>query len=151
MRQELDAGLEARAKEIECCLEGNQCPLCSKSLLHDRHTIEDCLKKYVRELTDTDSQAFPQTEVTWKIYEGDIEVTQTWNKPSSGLRQCGACDQRRPLHYPKECLPVYPARHPCLFCGKEKPDHVPEDCPTKGDLSQAKDVRELFQQRIRFQ
>ena len=89
--------------------------------------------------------------MTWKIHQGDIEVTQTWHKPSLGLRQCGVCDQRRPLHYPKECLPVYPAHHPCLFCGKEKPDHVPEDCPAKGNLSQAKDVQELFQQRIRFQ
>ena len=39
MRQELVARLEAQAKEIECCLEGNQCPLCSKSLLHNWHTI----------------------------------------------------------------------------------------------------------------
>ena len=133
MRQELVFGLEARAKEIECCLEGNQCPLCSKSLLHDWHTIEDCLKKYARELANTDVQAFPQTEVTWKIYEGDIEVTQTWHKLSSGLRQCGVCDQRRPLHYPRECLTMYPNHHPCLFCGKEQPDHVLEDCPIKGD------------------
>ena len=96
-RQELVARLETRAKQMECCLEGNQCPLCSTSLLHNRHTIEDCLKDYVRQLTDTDQQAFPRNEVTWKIYEGDIEVTRVWNKPSLGLRKCELCDQRRPL------------------------------------------------------
>ena len=122
---------------MECCLEGNQCPLCSKSLLHDRHTMEDCLKDYVRQLMDTEQQAFPQNEVTWKIYEGDIEITWVWNKPSSGLQRC-RCDRRRPLHYPKECLTISPVCHPCLFCGKEEPDHIPEDCPMKGDLSQAK-------------
>ena len=100
---------------------------------------------------DTDQQAFPQNEVTWKIYEGDIEVTRVWNKPSSGLQKCGLCNGRRPLHYPKECLTVSPVRHPCLFCWKEEPDHIPENCPTEGDLSQAKDVTELFHQRIQFQ
>ena len=150
-RQELIIRLETRAKEIECCLEGNQCPLCSRSLLHDKHTIEDCLQKYARELTDTDTQAIPQTEVTWKIYEGDIEVTHVWNKPSSGLWKCGLCNQRRPLHYPKECLTKSPVHHPCLFCGKEKPDHVPENCPTKDDLSQAENITELFCQCIQFQ
>ena len=60
---------------MECCLEGNQCPLCSKSLLHNRHTREDCLKDYVRQLVDTEQQAFPRNEMTWKIYEGDIEIT----------------------------------------------------------------------------
>ena len=151
MRQELVAGLEARAKQMECCLEGNQCPLCSTSLLHNRHTIEDCLKDYAQQLMDMDQQAFPRNEVTWKIYEGDIEVTLVWNKPSSGLQKCGLCNRRRPLHYPKECLTISPVHHPCLFCGKEEPDHIPENCPTEGDLSQAKDVTELFHQRIKFQ
>ena len=89
--------------------------------------------------------------MTWKIYEGDIEVTWVWNKPSSGLRRCGLCDRRRPLHYPKECLTMSPVCHPCLFCGKEEQDHIREDCPMKGDLSQAKDVTELFHQCIQFQ
>ena len=40
---------------------------------------------------DPEWQAFSKTEVTWKIYEGDIEVTQNWEHPASGLRQCGFC------------------------------------------------------------
>ena len=151
IRQELVTGLETLAKQMECCLEVNQCPLCSTSLLHNRHTIEDCLKDYVWQLADMDQQAFPWNEVTWKIHKGDIEVTPVWDKPSSGLRKCRLCDKRRPLHYPKECLTISPVCHPCLFCGKEEPDHIPENCPTKGDLSQAKDVTELFHQRIQFQ
>ena len=88
--------------------------------------------------------------MTWKIYEGDIEITQVWNKPSLGLRRC-RCDRRRPLHYPKECLTMPPVCHPCLFCRREEPDYIPEDCPTKDDLSKAKDVTELFHQHIQFQ
>ena len=124
-RQDLLQGLEERAKQIEFRLEGNQCPLCSKSLLHDRHTIEDCLEDYSRELEDPEVQAVPKVEAKWKIYGGDIEITRVWNKPSSGLRECGFCKQRQPLHYPKECLREGPPCHPCLFCGKEGPDHVP--------------------------
>ena len=52
--------------------------------------------------------------------------------------------QKNASPYPLSC-------HPCLFCGKEEPDHIPENCPTKGDLSQAKDVTELFHQCIQFQ
>ena len=150
-RQEVVAGLEARAKQMECRLEGNKCPLCLASLLHNRHTIEDCLKDYSRQLADAEQQAFPRNEVTWKIYEGDIEITQTRKKATSGLQKCRLCDKRRPLHYPKECLTIAPVRHPCLFCGEEGPDHIPENCPKKDDESQVKDVNELFQQRIRFQ
>ena len=93
-RQELTEGLEAWAKQIGFCLDGNKCLLCSSSLLHNRHTMEDCLEDYSRELTDGELQAVPRNEVTWKIYEGDIEVTQTWSKPASGLKQCGVCNQK---------------------------------------------------------
>ena len=138
-------------KQIEACLEGNQCPLCLESLLHNLHTIENCLKDHSRQLTDENQQAFPRNEVAWRIYEGDIEVTLTWNKPSSGLKKCEFCNQGRLLHYPKECLRDAPIRHPCLFCRKDSPDHVPEQCPVKGDESQARNTDELFHQRIQFQ
>ena len=107
------------------------------------------MEDYSREVEDPEVQAIPKIEATWKMYEGDIEITRVWNKPSSSLRECGFCKQRRPLHYPKECLREGPPCHPCLFCGKEGPDHVPEDCPD-GD-AEGKDVDALFQQRIRFQ
>ena len=138
-------------KQIEACLEGNQCPLCLERLLHNRHTIENCLKDHSRQLTDENQQAFPRNEVTWRIYEGDIKVTLTWNKPSSGLKKCEFCNQRRPLHYPKECLQDAPVHHPCLFCGKDSPDHVPEQCLAKGDECQARNTDELFHQCIWFQ
>ena len=150
-REELTAGLEVWAKQMEFCLEGNKCPLCLESLLHNWHTIENCLEDHSRQLTDENQQAFPRNEVTWRIYEGDIEVTMTWNKPSSGLKKCEFCNKRRPLHYPKECLQEAPICHPCLFCGMDRPDHVPEDCPTKDDESQARNTDELFHQCIWFQ
>ena len=96
-------------------------------------------------------QSVPQNEVGWKIHEGDIEVTQTWSKPASGLKECGFCNQRRPLHYPKECLKEAPIHHPCLFFGTEEPDHIPEKCPKNGKESEAKNVNELFYKCIRFQ
>ena len=150
-RQDLLQGLEERAKQIEFCLEGNQSPLCSKSLLHNRHTLENCLEDYSRVLEDTETQAIPEVQATWKIYEGDIEVTQIKNKPLSGLRECGFCKQKRPLHYPKECLREGPLCHPCLFCRKEGPDHIPEHCPDKDRETEDRDVNILFQQRIQFQ
>ena len=45
-RQKLTEGLEAWAKQIGFHLDGNKCPLCSSSLLHNRHTMEDCLEDY---------------------------------------------------------------------------------------------------------
>ena len=45
-REELTAELKVRVKQIEARLEGNQCPLCLESLLHNWHTIENCLKDY---------------------------------------------------------------------------------------------------------
>ena len=92
-RQELEEGLKVRAMQIEFCLNGNQCLICLASLKHNRHTVEDCLEDYSWELTDKELQVIPWTEVTWKIYEGDIEITQTWSHPSSGLRPCGFCQQ----------------------------------------------------------
>ena len=58
-RQDLIQGLEERAKQIEACLDGNTCPLCLKSLLHNRHTVETCLESHGRILTDSEVQAFP--------------------------------------------------------------------------------------------
>ena len=144
-RQDLLQGLEECTKQMEFCLEGNQCPLCSKSLLHDRHTIEHCLEDYSWKLVDPQVQAIPKTEATWKIYEGDIEITRVRNKPSSSLRECGFCKQRRPLHYPKECLTEGPPCHPCRYGGKEGPDHVPDKD------AEARGVNALFQQHVQFQ
>ena len=45
-RDELTTGLEAWAKQMEFCLQGNKCLLCSVSLLHNQHTIEDCLEDH---------------------------------------------------------------------------------------------------------
>ena len=149
--QDLQQGLDERAKQIECRLEGNQCPLCSKSLLHDRHTLEDCLEDYSRVLENAETQAIPRVQATWKIYVGDIEITRIKNKPSSGLRECSFCGQKRPLHYPKECLIEGPPRHPCLFCRKERPDHIPKRCPDKDGETEDRDVNVLFLQRIQFQ
>ena len=56
-------------------LEGNKCPLCLKSLLRNRHTVEECLEDYSQKLIDPLVQSVPQNEVAWEIYEEDIEVT----------------------------------------------------------------------------
>ena len=63
-REELTTGMEVRAKQIESHLEGNQCPLCLESLLHNRHTIENCLKDHSQQLMDENQQVFPRNEVT---------------------------------------------------------------------------------------
>ena len=65
MRQKLVARLETRAKQMECCSEGNQCPL-----LFDKFAT--LLKDYVRQLTDTDQQAFPRNEVTRRFTKGTL-------------------------------------------------------------------------------
>ena len=109
------------------------------------------MEDYSRVLEDTETQAIPEVQATWKIYEGDIEVTRIKNKLLSGLRECGFCKQKRPLHYPKECLREGPLHHPCLFCGKEGPDHIPEHCPDKDRETEDRDVNVLFQQHIQFQ
>ena len=151
MRQDLTHLLEERAKQIGFRFDGNKCLLCLKSLLHNRHTVEECLEDHSRKLIDPLVQSVPQNEVTWKIYEGDIEVTQTWSKLASGLKQCGFCDHKQLLHYPKECLKEGPTGHSCVFCGKEEPDHIPEDCCKKDKESEARDIDELFYQCIQFQ
>ena len=94
MRQDLIQGLEEWAKQIGAHLDGNTCPLCLKSLQHNRHTVETCLESHSWMLTDPEVQAFPWNEVSWKIYEGDIEVTQTWNKLASSLQECGFCQKK---------------------------------------------------------
>ena len=113
--------------------------------------MEECLEDHSWKLVNSLVKAVPRNEMTWKIYEGDIEVTQTWSKPASGLKQCGFCEYKWPLHYPKECLKEGPTCHPCVFCGEEKPDHIPEKCSKKGKESKARDVDELFHQCIQFQ
>ena len=102
MRQDLIQGLEERAKQIGFHLDWNQCPLCLKSLLHNWHMVEECLEDHSRTLINPLVQSVPKNEVTWKIYGGDIEITQTWSKLASGLKQCGFCKQKWLLHYPKE-------------------------------------------------
>ena len=117
--------------------------------------MDECLKDYGLDLTDTEAQAIPQTEVTWKIYEGDIEVTQNWKNPVSGLKACGFCNQKCPLHYPRECdrggLAKACVHHLCVFCRKEDPDHLPMDCKKKDDASYKGDPDTLFKQCTQFQ
>ena len=59
MRQDLIQGLEEQAKQMEFHLDRNQCPLCLKSLLHNMHTVEECLEDYCHKLTDPQVQAVP--------------------------------------------------------------------------------------------
>ena len=103
---------------------------------------------------DTETQAVLKTEVTWKIYEGNIEVTQNWKNPVLGLKASGFCKQKCPLHFPKECdrggLVKACVHHPCLFCGKEDPGHLPMDCQKKNNASYKGDPDALFQQCIQL-
>ena len=101
------------------------------------------------------TQAIPQTEVTWKIYEGDIEIIWNWKYPVSSLKACRFCKKEHLLQYPKECdrggLTKACIHHPCLFCGEEDPGHVPMDCEMKADESYEGNLVALFQQCIQFQ
>ena len=155
IKEELQVGLKVWREQIEHQLKGNTCPVCGQNLLFQWHTVDECLEDYVRNLMDTETQAVLKTEATWKIYEGNIKVTQNWKNPVLGLKACGFCKQKCPLHYPKECdrggLVKACVHHPCLFCGKEDPGHLPMDCQKKNNASYKGDPDALFQQCIQFQ